>query len=57
MIEINRDFAYQGEECREEDNCIGNTICRANKCECMVGYTLKNGVCCMLKYILFFKEN
>jgi len=57
LIELNRGFAYQGEECREEGNCIGNTNCQANKCECKQGYTPKNGVCCMLKSILFFKEN
>jgi hypothetical protein len=49
LIEINGGFAYQGDDCRVEQNCIRNAICREEKCQCMENYMVKNGVCCMLK--------
>jgi hypothetical protein len=50
QIEIQRGFAYEGERCLRNENCLDNAQCNnaSGVCMCNVGYTAINGACCKL---------
>ncbi|CAF4961111.1 unnamed protein product, partial [Rotaria sp. Silwood1] len=43
--EINRRYAYEGENCEVNENCIDNAICSEKKCTCRPDFPARNGLC------------
>jgi EB module len=58
-IESRRNFLYQGQQCRTDENCVIYSRCdiSSKSCTCDDGYTGLNGLCCKYRLNKMFDND